>query len=236
MKSFSKQHLFPWLSLFTGAIGLILRYWLFSTMDHRGLLPKYHISSILTFLLFALTLGLLIYVLKTTAPSTAYRQLFPPSPVAAGGILVSAIAFLHDAFTVQGTSTLQLLLPTTGIVGALALMIIAYYRLVGQRPNCLLHGAAILFLIFRTLICCQNWGSQPQLQLYLFPLLASVCLLLAFYFRAEADAIMGDYRRYVFFAQTALFCCCLSLPGEDWLFYLSAGIWVATDFCLLPEE
>lgn len=236
MNPFSKQGLFPYLSLLTGAIGLALRFWLLSSVDNRGLLPKYHIAGILSILLFALILGLLLYVLRTAAPSKAYRQLFPPSRIAAVGTLLGAIGMGISAFTLEGTGILRLLVPVLGILSAIALAITAYCRFIGLRPNCLLHGTVVLYLIFRTLVCCRMWGAEPQLQLYLFPLLACLTLLLACYFRAEADAVMGDYRRYVFFAQTALFCCCLCLPSEDWLFYLSAGIWVATDFCLLPEE
>ena len=34
--------------------------------------------------------------------------------------------------------------------------------------------------------------------------------------------------------KVALFCCILCLTGGEWMFYLSAGIWMASDFCALP--
>lgn len=230
----SKQGLFPWISLLAGSIGLALRCWLLSAVDDRGLLPENHIAAILCYILLAVTLGLCFMGVRKAATSKAYRRLFPPSKLAAAGTVIGAIGIGISGFTAESTGFLRLILPILGIFAAGALMITAYCRFIGLRPNCLLHGLVAVYLIFRTLVGCRVWGAEPQLQLYFFHLLASLFLLLACYHRAEADALAGDYRRYIFFSQAALFCCCLCLPGKDWLFYLSAGIWVATDFCVFP--
>ena len=64
--------------------------------------------------------------------------------------------------------------------------------------------------------------------------LASLFLLMAAYYRAEMPNSTAHYRRYAFFSQMALFCCMLCLTDGEWMFYLSAGIWMASDFCALP--
>ncbi len=234
MKLFPMQGLFPWLSLITGTAGLILQHRLLSAADNRGLLPKNPVFVVLIFLLMLFTLAVSFLNLRKAAPSKAYRRLFPPSLLAAAGAAVGAAGIGISAFTMEATGFLWFLLPITGVVGAAALLYASYCRFVGLRPSCLLHGGLVVFLVFRLLACCRVWGAEPQLQLYFFQLLGSVFLLLACYYRAEADALIGDYRKYLFFSQAALFCCCLSLPGKDWLFYLSSGIWMATDFCVLP--
>jgi len=234
MNSSSKQGIFPWFPLFAGVIGLALRSWLLSLATPQGLLPHNHISAILSFLLLAVTLGVCLLGVRKAAPSGAYSQLFPRSPVAAAGIFIGAIGMGFSGFTLKITGLLQIFLPVLGVLSAATLLLTAYCRFKGLRPNCLAHATVVVFLLLRILACCQTWGSEPQLLLYFFHLLACLFLLIASYYRAEMDVQMKDCRRYVFFGQIALFCCCLCLLGEDWLFYLSAAIWMATDTCVMP--
>lgn len=234
MHSSSKQGIFPWFPLFSGVIGLALRSWLFSLATPQGLLPHNHISAILTFLLLAITLGVCLLGVRKGAPTGAYAQLFPRSPVAAAGIVIGAIGMGYSGFTLNTTGILGIFLPVLGVLSAAALLLAAYCRYKGLRPNCLAHCIVVVFLLLRILGCCQTWGSEPQLLLYFFHLLACLFLLIASYYRTEMDVQTKDCRRYVFFGQAALFCCCLCLLGEDWVFYLSAAIWMATDFCVMP--
>ena len=234
MNNQSQSGLFPWVSLLTGSVSLPLRCWLLSSMDNHGLLPKFHIAGILSLLLLLLTAGIAFWSLRQAAPSNAYARRFPPSPLAAIGTALGGMGMGISAFTVSASGTLRLLVPILGILSAGALVYAGYCRLIGLRPNCLLHGITVLFLVFRILVCCRSWGAETQVQLYLFPLLGSLCLLLACYYRAEIAAMAGDFRKYLFFGQVALFCCLMCLPGDDWLFYMSAALWLATDYCVLP--
>ncbi len=234
MNNHSQSGLFPWVSLLTGSVSLALRCWLLSSMDHSGLLPKYHLAGILSLLLLLLTAGVTFWSLRQAAASNAYRRLFPPSRLAAAGTALGGVGIGVSAFTVPAAGILGILVPVLGILCVGTLLYAAYCRLIGLRPNCLFHGAMVLFLVFRILVCCRSWGAEPQVQFYLFPLLGSLFLLLACYYRAEADAMAGDYRKYLFFGQVALFCCLMCLPGDDWLFYMSAAVWLATDYCVLP--
>lgn len=232
MNKQSQSGLFPWVSLLTGSLCLLLRRWLLSSVDDSGLLPKFHIAGILSLLLLLLTVGITFWSLRQAAPSNAYAQRFPSSRLAAIGTALGGIGIGFSAFTVPTSGALRLVVPFLGILSAAALLYTAYCRLIGLRPNCLFHGTTVLFLVFRILACCRSWGAETQVQLYLFPLLGSLCLLLAFYYRAEIDAMAGDYRKYLFFGQAALCCCIMCLPGDDWLFYMSAGLWLTTDYCV----
>ena len=234
MNGNTKQGLFPWFSLLTGSFGFALRCWLLSSVDDKGLLPANHVAGIVCFLLLAATLAFTFWQVRKAAPSKAYRKLFPASPIAAAGIAVGAVGMGISGFTTGSSGLLAIVLPVLGVACALALLYAAYCRLVGLRPSYLLYCIAVVFLVLRTLVCCRAWGAEPQLQLYFFGLLGSLFLLIACYYRAEISAMLGDYRRYAFFAQSALFCCLLSVPGSNWLFYLSAAIWMAADFCQFP--
>ena len=234
MDTLTKRGFFPGFPLFTGMLGFGLRCWLLSTADDQGLLQAGHWAGALVFILFALTLAACILKVQPIALADSYQQLFPTSELAAIGTAIGAIGIAYTAFTVDSFRFLQILLPLAGLLSAAALLISAYCRMKGLRPNFLLHGIVAVYLILRTLSGCQTWGAEPQLHLYFFQLFSCLFLLIACYFRAELDLASLDCRKYVFFSQAALFCCCLCLPEEDWIFYLSAGIWLATDYCALP--
>ena len=236
MNQSKKLSLFPWLTLLAGGIGLALRAWLFSNVDNQGLLPENHIAGILCFLLLAGILAVSFWAARKEAPSNAYRKLFPPSAIAAIGTALAAIGMGFSAFTIEAAGFLRILVMITGVLGAAALLYTAYCRFIGLRPSCLLHVAFAIYLVFRVMVFCRHWGAETQIQVFFFQLLGSLFLLITGYYRAEADAIMGDYRKYLFFSQAALFCCCLCLVGSDRLFYLSAALWLIADTCTPPRH
>ena len=229
-----RRGLFPWFALFTGVISLALQSWLFSSVDSRGLLPDPHIAGIFSCFLLVATLGGCLLVLRKASPTATYAAMFPRSPIAAAGTAIAAIGMLISAFSLPASGILGLLTPIFGALAGGALLVTAYCRFQGLRPNCLLHSAVAVFFIIRTMACCQSWGAEPQLQLYLFPLLASLFLLIAAYYRAELDITEKNTLRYVFFSQGALMCCLSSASHSQGLFYLSAALWLAADFFVLP--
>lgn len=233
MKKTFQPNLFSWFAIFTGTVGFFLRRWLFSAVEPNGLLPENHVAGVLTFLLLALTLLVCAIGVKRAVLSDNFAHLFPSSRFAATGTVLGAIGMGCSAFMLRTAGFLILLVPICGTLATIALVAAAFFRLRCVKPRCLLHGVVTLFLIVRTMACCRSWGAEPQLQLYFFEMLASVFLLLAAYFRTELDMGIGDYRRYAFFRQAALFCCCLCILGDGGLFYLSAGLWMAADYCML---
>lgn len=229
MRNTSNPKYFPWITVFTGIVGAALQFWLLSSVDATGLLPKNHIAGTLSFLLLALILGAIFLLIRKAEFSPRYEKLFPRSPIAAAGSAAGAVAIGISAFTQTGTGLFRVLLPVLGALSACALLALAYFRLKGMRPHCLFSCVAAFYLLFRNLILCRQWGTEPQMQLFFFQLLASMFLLLACYYRAELDANTRYPRQYAFFNQAALFCCCLCIPGENRIFYLLAAIWMAAE-------
>lgn len=236
MNHMIKQGFFPGFPIFTGMLGFGFRCWLLSTADGNGLLQNGHIAGILSFVLLALTLAVCFLAIRRAAPADSYRKLFPASEFAAIGTALGAIGIAFTAFVPGEISLLRLIMPLLGILSAAALFFSGYCRLKGMRPNFMMHGVVATYLILRTLAGCRAWGAEPQLQLYFFQLLACLFALIACYYRAEMDISVVDCRKYVFFSQAALFCCCLCLTDTNWLFYLSVGIWLAADYCVLPTS
>ena len=227
----------PWFPICTGLFGLVLQILLLSTRDGQGLLPEHHISSVLSFVLFALTLAGIFLGLRKLPAEGDYCRWFSGSAVAGVGAAVGAVGMSLSALSMRGTGILLILLPVFAAANMGAMLLAAFSRFKGVRPNCLLYVVSDVFLILRIMVCCQGWGRESQMQTYFFPLIASLFLLLACYYRAERIVKEDGFRPNIFFfSQAALFCCLLALPGDDWLFYLSAAVWMATDFSVPADQ
>lgn len=233
MKSITKTRFFPWSTLLVGIIGFALRCWLYSGLE-GNLLPAHHPAGTICFILLAIMLAAIWLAVQNVSAQAEYWELFPKSVAAAVGIFVAAVGLGVSAFTVKGLGVLRYIVPGVGVMGAVALVLTGLLRLRGWKPAWMLHGAVALYLMLRTMASCSMWSAQTQLQMYFFQLLGCCFLMLAAYYRVALGIRGGKPALYVFFAQAALFCCCLSCVGSDWLFYLSAGIWVAADYCALP--
>lgn len=236
MDSSSKTNLFPWITILAGTIGLAIRVVLLSLADSKGLLPGNHIAGILSIVLTALALGGILLVARKAADAEDYAGLFPASNTAAAGSAVGAVGMGVSGFFLPVDGGLAVLSAALGVLCAAGLVAAAYCRYRNQQPNGLLFCVAAVYMIVRTMACCRAWGAEPQLQMYLFQLLTSLFLLLAIYYRAELTVGVKHYRRFVFFSQAALLCCCMCLAGQDRLFYLSAGVWLAADYLVLPSR
>lgn len=232
MTALIKKYIFPGFPLVAGFAGFGLRCWLYGARQ-EGLLPEKHIAGFLLLILLAAVLALCLWAVRKMDFSDHYPKLFPQSTLAGAGIALGALGMGLASFAVEAVGVLRFLLPALAVLGAGAMLLGAYCRFRGARPHCLTYGLFAVYLIIYTLVRSRAWGAEPQLQVYFIPLLALLFLLIACYYRAELTTRAGNCRRYVFFAQAALFCCCVSLRGEDWLFYLSGAVWTAADFCAL---
>lgn len=233
MKTINKTRLFPWTTLLVGLIGFALRCWLYSDVEEK-LLPAHHPAETICFILLAVMIAAIWLGVQNVSARAAYGELFPKSVTAAVGIFIAAVGLGVSAFTAEGVGLLRYVVPGVGVLAVVVLVLTGLLRLKGWKPAWMLYGVVAVYLILRTMASCSAWSSQTQLQAYFFQLLGSCFLLLAAYYRVALCARGGRPTLYVFFAQAALFCCCLSCVGGDWLFYLSSGIWMAADYCTLP--
>ncbi len=226
------------LILGAGALGAALRAWLLHTgIDSRGLLLRAHPGSYLPFILTAAVMAVLYLFLRPMTGVPAYKRLFPRSAAAAIGCLAAAAGILiSDLYEFTPADSIRVISCILGIAAAGCLIYLAVCRLRNLRPAPGFHSCVTVYLMVHLLSQYRTWNSEPQLQLYVFDLLASVFLMFFAYRRTTLDAGSGSRRWYVFFRFGALFFCLLAIPGGNWLFYLCMAVWTAADHCSLRPE
>ena len=213
-----------------GLCGLALRFWLFADgVDERGLLIADHPGNIMSYVLLASMLGVLLFLAfqcpkQLRRPLPASQTAFIGCVVAAAGILLADILELtqtQDAVTIVSS--------VVGLLAAVSFFYMGVRRKGGHRSSMAAFTVIIAYFMTHLVVQYRLWSAEPQLQLYVFPLLASAFLMLYAYHRAGLDVNGKQFRRYIFFNQAALFFCCLSLNTDTWLFYLAMAVWAATD-------
>ena len=233
MSAKTTRGIFPWFTVIEGLVGFFLQCWLFSSLDANGLLAPNHPAGILSFALLAMTLVICWFGSRGEKDLCPDRLFFSSTP-AAIGIGLSAVGIAFSAITAGGKDILQLLSFGSGILAAAALGYIALCRAKKFHADAILHCVVTAYLILRTMANCSAWSSEPQFQLYFFPLIACVFLMIASYYRAALALGVEHSKKYVFFSQAALFTCLLCCRGEDWFFYLSGALWLTFD-CPAPS-
>lgn len=233
MNTTSRKGIFPWFTVIEGIVGFFMQCWLFSSTDANGLLPPYHIAGILSFVLLAITL-VICWAGSRKEKDLCPDKLFFSSSAAAGGLGLSAAGFAFSAFSLTGLGILRVVTLVFGILAAASLGYIAFCRAKKFHADAMLHCVITVYLILRTMTNCSGWSAEPQFMLYFFPLLACMFLMITSYYRAAMALGLEHSKKYVFFSQAALFCCCMCCRGSDWLFYLSAALWLTFD-CPAPS-
>ena len=207
-------------------------------MDAKGLLVTTHPAHILVFVLTALVVGYLFVAVRPLHPVGQYGDLFPKKPLAAAGCVAAAMGVLLVCFQDRSmrrdmVTNVSLLL---GVLAAVCLVLIAICRFKGRRPFFGLHCIVTLFMMVHLISQYRLFSSEPQLQIYFFPLLGSVFLMLTAYYSAVLDARKSSRRWFVFCNQSALFFCCVSIRSEIGLFYLAMAFWMFTGLCSLDVQ
>lgn len=239
MENNSKPNILPVITLGAGALGLYLQTWLYATgVDKSGLLRNDHPANILLLILTAAVMAVMIFYLHGVRDIPAYRYLFPQSLPAAIGCMVAAAGVVVTVIMelVQSPDTISLISCVLGFLTAASLISTGICRQKRKRPNYYLHFAITAYLMIHVVSQYRTWSSEPQLQMYVFQLLASVFLMLCCYYRTLLDTGVNNRRRYVFFNYCALFFCCLSLVSRQWLFYASMAVWMASEQCSLAPR
>lgn len=232
-KSFHPMWMLPF-ALLTGAVGLVLRMWLFTTgVDHKGLLVEGHIAGTLTFVLTGLVLGGLFLWLRQPLKKLSYERLFPASLTAAFGCWVAAagIARADFAHLVSGLDRTEIFSLVLSVAAIVSLMFLGLCRMKGQRPHPALHAVVTVYFMFQLIRLYRLWSSETQLHTYFFQLLAAVFLMLAAFHRAELDAGIGKLNNWLFFRSGAVFFCLTALYDDNFLFYLAMFVWMFTEDC-----
>lgn len=227
--------LFPHFVPVAGILGALARRALYLSADGRtGLLPYGHAAQLILSLISLLAIAIIVLSCIPLKQANKYLFNFPASPIgavgfgaAAAGMLVTGIGELILGGDGLATACALLSLPTAGILGFLA-----HCRFRGQKPSVIFGlGLCIYFMVF--LVCRYRvWSANPQLEDYVFPLLASVCLLLASYQTAAFAVDSGSRRLYTAWRLAAGYFCLVSLPNcPSPVFYAAMAIWMFCNPC-----
>lgn len=228
MKQLLRSRSLPLFPAAAGVLGLLLRLWLFSAIDEKGLLPDRHFADTAVFLLTAVVLGLLFLI--TRKPMS--RPVRKGVPALAGilGCALGGIGFLctglrnFSAYSARFSGIAVL----AGIVGGLVLLAMAVLKYFRKRVHYGFPAILTVCLMLDTAAQCQVWGAASQLQEYFFPLMASIFLILTAYHATFLAARRGKPKWLAFFSQGALFFSCTCLNTTHWTLYLGMLFWAAS--------
>lgn len=237
MNAVKKPSFLPCLATVFGTAAFGLRKCLYAfALDQKGLLVSGH----------PLTYGLWAVVALGTACIlwTVCRADLPGQPesrcssrAAAGGSAFFAASLLVTVLNVAptGTGTLVLLWRLLGFLSAPAVMWAGVCLGRGKQPFFGTHALVCLFLLVHMVSRYQAWSGNPQLQDYVFELLAAVALTLFSYHCAAAGADMGKPRMRRAAGGLAVLLCAVALSGTaTFALYLGGLIWAFTALCA-PE-
>lgn len=217
-----------------GLVALVLRRQLYGVaLDEKGLLLRGHPLSLALLVLTAAVMLLIVLCIC--------RLRIPENHIPAG----MAAGFGHAA---MAAGILSVVLPgmpmMRGYLGTVwqwlamgspvCLLAAGAVRLWGKKPFFLLHMLPSLFFAVHIVNHYQGWSGNPQLQDYVFALLATVALVLFSFYNAAWEAGCGSRRMVLVTGQAAVYLCLAELGhSSEPLLYLGGSIWAATDLLSL---
>lgn len=241
MKKSGKGIGLPCAILLSGIVAMILRRQLYLTaVDARGLLMRYTLLEGMLLLLTGLVGAVLVWVLRKDRGTKRYEDNYSASVFAALGhgaaALGIAAASRHMASGQIGYlgAAWQLL----GIAAPACLILAGILRIFGKKPFFLLHVVPCLFLLLHVINSYRGWSSNPQMQDYLFALLASVSLTLFAHHTAAFEADMGNRKWVLGTGMLAVYMCLAELGWSDHAeLYAGGMLWALTGMCrMIPVQ
>lgn len=201
-----------------GAAALGLRLGLYAlAVDERGLLVPFHYLEIL---LWVLTAAAAVMAIPEKRPVKQAA----PIPGALGA-WAFAVGLFSQMMLIRLPDMVQLLrlyqaVTVLGVVGAAA---VGVCHLRHQKPFAMGYAAVCVALCIGMLVSYRSWSSCPQIQDYVFSLLASVSLSLFCFYQAEQSADMKPRSFHAAMGLAALFCSMAALRDGSWMLYGSAA-------------
>ena len=224
-----------------GNFAMVLRRQLYLTaVDHKGLLLRFTTLEILLLALTGAAFAILFLGLKNDRGSSVYEENYVASvPAGLGHVAAAAGIFL----LVRGgnpvaVNVLTRLWRPLGMAAAVCLILAGVLRMFGKKPFFLLHVVPCVFLLVHMVTNYQVWSSNPQMQDYLFALLANLSLALFAHYTAAFEADLGN-RKMVLGAGLAAVYLCLAELGwsQHPAMYFGCMFWALTGMCrALPAE
>lgn len=231
MKKLLKPNQLPFFTLAAGMIGLLVRLWLFSSgMDEKGLMIVTHPGAVLSWVLAALVIAALFICTRGLDFPQKRQPHAPPVPGCIGTLAAAiGIATAELPSLLALGDSFSLIASVLGIAAAACLCVMSYDNLKRKAPAFGLYLILIVYFLLHLVCLYRRWSWASQLQIYAFPLLASVLLMLACYHRTALPTSLGSWGSYLFFSQAAAFFCCLATLGTKSLFYPAMTVWMLLD-------
>ena len=241
MKRFLKPSELPFLILCSAALTFIVRALLFVSAVGgvgRGLLRTGTWPDILSWILVAVTMGILFVGTWEMRDPVKYSRKFRNALIATISMAIAAVCFCFTSLLelFSETDTVGFVSAVLGFLAAAALGLLAWGRMRGKQLSMVFHGIVCLYLMLHLVSHYRLWSSSPQLQSYAFELLAIVFVMLASYHRAAADAGHGICRSHTLCSLAAVYFCIAALPGcDNPIFFIGSAIWMFCTPCRLLD-
>lgn len=216
----------PLLALLSGLVCAGLRWLLFRNhTDALGLLETGTLVETGVFLLTGLCLAL--FALAARRGWAGENKLAAPGQML-GGLGIFLTALTHSGQMAGPVGTLWKIL---GLVAGICL-IVQGVCVARKRPApFLLPLVVCVFFLLHLIDNYRGWSSQPQLQKYLFDLLASLSLTFFSYCDAARKVSLGKPKTRIFSGLCAVYFCLAAIPGtpEFTVLYALCALWALTD-------
>ena len=237
MDILKKPRILPLAALALGIAAAGLRAGLYAlALDAKGLLISGHPMSYALWAVVLLGGGFIVWNVWKLDGSGLYEDNFTASTLAAAGCTLLAVGLLLTVLnrTPSGTDAMVTLWRILGFLSAPALMWTGISQKNGKKPFFGAHAVLCLFLLIHMVSRYQTWSADPQLQDYVFEVLASVSLTLFSYHCAAFEADMGSRRMQLATGLLAVLLCPVALTGSEygWL-YAYGTVWAITNLCAL---
>lgn len=237
MKKYLRPKFLPIVVIVAGLIGTLLRWWTIGAgPDKEGLYAPQPVAWTLLWIVTILTLTAVVVLSAKLKNPGKYADNFPASlPGAIGaGLAALGVGFNRLVFPISVANLLSILTSLLGIVTFAVLVLSALNRYQGKKPPFFVHAVPCIFFALRIFLLARVWSNAPQVSVFLFPFLASICVMLASYQLACFDVNLGKRRASLFWSLSAVYFCLLALPGSDEpLFYIGMAAWLLTNLCSL---
>lgn len=235
MKNQKKGAALPLAMVLAGTVAMLLRRQLYLTaVDAKGLLRQGTPLEILLLALTGTVFAILFLALKNDRGSNVYEENYSASlPAALGhGAAALGIFLLVRSAVFPLSGPMRQLWQILGLAAPVCLIPAGILRALGKKPFFLLHVVPCLFLLIRVVGCYRLWSSNPQMQDYLYALLASLSLVLFAHHSAAFEADIGNRKMTLGAGLAAVYLCLAELGHTDCpAFYYGCIFWAVTGLC-----
>ena len=238
MKQQNKQGLLilcPWILGFAAAF--LRRALYIQATDIKGLLIRNHPLALILWALVGLAAAFVLLSVRKLGGSNGYEENFGKA-LPTGYLLLAAV--IGITVLSGNTGRMGMGLRSLGFLCIPALIWGGIDRYRGKMPCFLVHAVLCLFFLLYAVSRYQFWSGNPQMQDYIFELLALLALAMFSYHCAAFETGSGDRRMQLAAGLLSILFCGATLGRTDTTaFYAAAMIWAGTDLCRLtppPEE